>query len=874
MIRLTLRPNRLTTRALLRFELSTRALLRFELSLLALCAFGLCGGGARAAEAPDVDALYIERTPRIAFNAADTTYKSGLPKPGQAMTYLAHVKNWGDAPVTLPYEWRLDGAKADEGSLAILAGAEAKVPFLWTWEPSDHTLEFIADPGATLAERSRLNNRVEIRTNALTVGLWVERGLYDYFHQNQYRLNDGANGFEDWGQRMIRRWNDLMARAVYPASPNGMLDRLALDKVVVVANGKLPLAGGLPTNNPDGRDQTVDLQWGYPWHPNESQPGQFYGFRWNGPFYLDFGSIHEMNHARFQIDLYGLDENQQQNPPAGEPLHVQVTDANQRLVAGTSAMPFIAWDVVYYNKWRDLMGAGPSIFDAYTAGVWNWKAHKRGRGNQNAPPDIGVFLNDLPQRNHLRLVNQNGQPLVGATVSVYQATSGSGWYTKVYDNTADLSFTTDATGTVNLPRNPFGAGNIQHGYGYSNGLALVKVQLDGKTYFLWLEVTDFNMAYWRGETQDATYSRNVDVQGNGVVIPANSWRGSYFNGGELGAYVASRSDARIDLEGAAALPDGVNASSFSAYWQGNFAFTEGWKTFTLTSDGGLQLLMDGRLVFDAWGNTTPRTWTPTLYTTSGSPYVTPGRTAPNNATHRLELRYRSGEGPLRASVSWTDAAPPSEVPVNAWRADYYSAAQLKGLITSRTEAAIDNDYADGSPDPTLGGDNWSARWTGDWDFDAGEYAFTATMNDGMRVWVDDEKILDKWQTRGSVLTTTVNRALTAGRHRVRVEYFESGGAATARLNWKRLPPQTPGDVNGDTKVDVRDAQQALQALVGMITLTPDAFHAADMDGDGRLQITDVVGILKRAVGLPSFNPASAAPVREYGLVPFAGTILS
>ena len=205
----------------------------------------------------------------------------------------------------------------------------------------------------------------------------------------------------------------MMEKAVFPAAPNAFLDRVSLDQVIVVPDDALPLNGGLSGNNPDSRDRTVDMQWGYPWDPNSILPGQFYGFRWNGPFYIDFGSIHEMNHARYHIDLYALDMNQSTTSPG-----IQLTNDAGAYVAGTTNMQLIAWDVVYCNKWRDVMGAGPSEYDAFSAGAWNWKHHRRGRGNMNAPSDLGAFLIILPSTNHVQFVDQTGQPLPEASVDI------------------------------------------------------------------------------------------------------------------------------------------------------------------------------------------------------------------------------------------------------------------------------------------------------------------------------------------------------------------------------------------------------------------------------------------------------------------------
>ena len=106
-----------------------------------------------------------------------------------------------------------------------------------------------------MVEVSKFNNRVEDYTDALAVGFYVEEYLWLVTHEHQKYLNIGSNGFEDWAQRQIREWNELLEEAIYPSTPLGVIDRVRLDRIVVTPNNSLPISGGLATNNPDNREQ-------------------------------------------------------------------------------------------------------------------------------------------------------------------------------------------------------------------------------------------------------------------------------------------------------------------------------------------------------------------------------------------------------------------------------------------------------------------------------------------------------------------------------------------------------------------------------------------------------------------------------------------
>ncbi len=136
-----------------------------------------------------------------------------------------------------------------------------------------------------------------------------------------------------------------------------------------------------------------------------------------------------------------------------------------------------------------------------------------------------------------------------------------------------------------------------------------------------------------------------------------------------------------------------------------------------------------------------------------------------------------------------------------WIGVYFNNVDLAGAPKlTRTESNIDFGWGNGSPDSVIHNDFFSARWTRYLYLEEGVYRFTATADDGMRIWIDDQQILNEWREQGES-TFVVDRALSTGHHQVRIEYFEATGAATARFRWERVgsgqPPPAINAWRGD-----------------------------------------------------------------------------
>lgn len=133
--------------------------------------------------------------------------------------------------------------------------------------------------------------------------------------------------------------------------------------------------------------------------------------------------------------------------------------------------------------------------------------------------------------------------------------------------------------------------------------------------------------------------------------------------------------------------------------------------------------------------------------------------------------------------------PVDPTPTGAWRTEYFANKTLTGPpVTVRDEANLGGDWGMGSPGPGLLVDNYSARFEGNWLFAAGDFDFSLKVDDGGRLYVDDELVIDEWRDQAPTLFK-VRRTMTAGLHLIRVEYYEATGAAVCSLAW--APPSTP-----------------------------------------------------------------------------------
>jgi hypothetical protein len=275
-------------------------------------------------------------------------------------------------------------------------------------------------------------------------------------------------------------------------------------------------------------------------------------------------------------------------------------------------------------------------------------------------------------------------------------------------------------------------------------------------------------------------------------VPIDRWRGEYFNNPELaGSPTVVRDDGvgEIDFDWKLASPAkecGIDVDRFSARWTRTVAFASRTYRFTITSDDGVRLIIDGRERFSSW-QAHP------LTTSTVDVVMTPGN-------HRIELEYFEDFGSASVRLSWAPAPCTAAVLAGRWRGEYYNSPDLRGmpaLVRDDDEGSLGFYWGLKSPDSNsncnIDADNFSARWTRTVAFGDGLYRFTVTTYDRVRIFIDRKLKFERSTDQKSIYTFDL--PLAAGNHEIIVEYFERTDHAGLIVEWERHPcfPEVPSD---------------------------------------------------------------------------------
>ncbi|MBK9120189.1 MAG: hypothetical protein IPM18_11395 [Phycisphaerales bacterium] len=488
----------------------------------------------------DLSVQYISRTPRFPglqpkyVNINDPVLGVGetgpvqilndgaqrWPRAGQTVRFTAVLRNAGTQPIArFDWHWLFDGKDIASGWHEQPLAPNETVEFMLErpWEDGRHFIAFEVDRHRLLDEITRENNWVIDRTDALSYAFFVEESVHAAF--KQYRNGLGSYDWADWAQFQVRQSNKEFRDTIYPSTPDGIEERVRLDRVYIIPDG-WGHTGGMHTPGvhvpvdldnpqfynanepPEGLAETevfnnvnggVDGVWGFTvdlLKPDENKGGKnFYEFAPRWLTSSEWPLHHELGHQLGRNDHYLIVAEGRANlaipglgyrPPADyrDGMMFHGNYSHDRAIG----MNHERWDSTY------------RFYCEHSARSLNRdKGVRRGL--------FGEYLFDVPRTNMFTFVGADRRPVAEAEIELFVG-KGRGYTGGGFNAEPNYRGRTDARGVYTLNRSPW-----PHVFIWgNNGVLMFRVTpSEGAAQVGFLDISHFNLAYWRGHEERAEH---------------------------------------------------------------------------------------------------------------------------------------------------------------------------------------------------------------------------------------------------------------------------------------------------------------------------------------------------------------------------------
>lgn len=417
--------------------------------------------------------------------------------PGEEITLTAHVRNVGfkDAK-PFHYIWLIDDREAGKGDCpkALKEMEETTFTLKYKWQEGFHhaTFQIVTDQ----PEIATINNVAKDPLWGWGFWFYVTNGRVAAWHRT--RSAAGTFCWEDYYRWHVDMMNILFEASVFPSAPAGIKARVRVDRIIYTDDLDKALE-----SHYDAKDGISYQQGTWTWRNDEDKNKKWKEPDKNWRNRTEWSLPHELGHQLGITDLYFLDYE-------GTTDHVWPDTGDKIAHFQTHPVTMMHWH-------------GPHVWSEVTAGYLNMTWDKP-RGH------FGDYYFAIPAECYLQVQDVNGLGVAGAKVEIFQRGTqvdpkgkpqkqqGVQFFPVVEDGNFGrpvskrpvIVGTTDADGMMRLPNrpakevvtlngyhrrpNPFGNINVVG----QRGLMLVKVTKGDRPTWYWLEIYNFNLAWFRG----------------------------------------------------------------------------------------------------------------------------------------------------------------------------------------------------------------------------------------------------------------------------------------------------------------------------------------------------------------------------------------
>jgi len=269
-----------------------------------------------------------------------------------------------------------------------------------------------------------------------------------------------------------------------------------------------------------------------------------------------------------------------------------------------------------------------------------------------------------------------------------------------------------------------------------------------------------------------------------------------------------RIDATVDFDPSAGRPSNFSKNNFVVRWLGSITVPEsGDYTFNTRTDDGVRLWINGTLVINDWTKSA---------NSKGSKDSLPKNndSADINLVagkqYQIKMEYFQATGDEVAQLSWIRPSSSNYeiIPSAALSTEIVAITEpSQGLLGSywnqnsppnstfptstpdmtRLDYQVNFHWGQDMPDSTITTPQYAVSWTGSvLASQTADYYFSTQTNDGVKLWINGNLIIDDLDNSGSRNNISGVVSLVAGQYyEIRMEYMQDTGQAVAHLSWKK-----------------------------------------------------------------------------------------
>lgn len=268
--------------------------------------------------------------------------------------------------------------------------------------------------------------------------------------------------------------------------------------------------------------------------------------------------------------------------------------------------------------------------------------------------------------------------------------------------------------------------------------------------------------------QVTSTSNTITTNGTNLQGGARAQSGMTITGGTIAGNFVMTSNNQATFSGVTMTSGSISGAS-TVNIQGGSTLGGPSSSITISSNSGPINVTNNSTVY---GALTAPNWSTVNIATGGTVFGTciPGST-PANACNAVPPSCPGG-GSFQSGIAGS----------------YFTGTSLSGTpVGMRVDSSVDFNWAAGSPGVTgIGVDQFSVRWEGYLRVTvSGNYRFQTLSDDGVRLWVNNNQVINNWTDHGATTNTSGNMSLMAGQvYPIRLEYYENGGQSEIRLRWE------------------------------------------------------------------------------------------